>query len=438
MTYSGLLDDVVDRHKITPEVDENFFNRSILRNIFFSGRIYLNDGYLVNHPASLHQLMNEDSVLRLMIRNNFIKILARQKDADEFAKNPERMAERGVLSFKKLVDQKDWPDLRKKLYRWADGLYEYNLVDPWPKYKMHVGFRKLFHRIVDKELPDLGLTELGNFDLQKLYKDYESHPSYENAPRTAIEEVLKEWNQNNRISKPHVAQIMNIANQCYHYNFAMCLSADKKEPVIADTTIGLAFEDLLDLDQTVEAEIDQFPILTIPRGFPVDNGSIFDVMLDFGSEINHAKHDFLFSIEKLFTKGRNQSAKDISLEVKDASERYQNYLAEHFADRVGLKDWAPKTSALITFGLGKLGSAFASDNIMVAANLATSGRASSFIHKMTKPLRRRVLEVAFNPDAGSNDEFTFKVGDVRPRFASLAFDRQATKNHVVDIPMFEP
>ncbi|MEM9678571.1 MAG: hypothetical protein AAF890_10980, partial [Pseudomonadota bacterium] len=62
-TYSGLLDDVVHRYKIANEIDSEFFNRMILKNVVFSGQILLNDGYLFSHPSALDQIMNEDSVL---------------------------------------------------------------------------------------------------------------------------------------------------------------------------------------------------------------------------------------------------------------------------------------------------------------------------------------------------------------------------------------
>jgi len=434
MTYSGLLDDVVYRHKITEEVDADFFNRSILRNIFFSGRIYLNDGYLVNHPSSLQQLFNEDSVLRMMVRQNFIKVLVRQPDPDSFARNPERMAEKGILTFQRLVDRTDWPEMRRKLYHWADGLYQYDMLEPWPDFQIHNGFKKLFSRIFDKELEDLGLTGFGDQNLAIFEARYVEHPANENGPRTAAEEAVLSMESEGKITSNDVKRLMNIANQCYHYNFAMCLTKASGKTVIADTTIGSAFEDILNFDQSVEAEIANMPVVSIPRGFPVNDGSIFGTMLDPGSDLNGAKHDFLQSIDLVFGSETQRSAKDIIDDVNSASERYQSYLVEHFADRVGIKDWAPKTNAIINFGLGKIGGAFGADNAMLAANLATSGRASSFIHKLTRPIRKRALEVAFNPDAGLRDDFIFRVGEIRPRFASLAFNSDAVADHTSDIP----
>lgn len=435
-TYSGLLDDVVDRHRITPEVDGTFFNRSLIRNLFFSGPVFLNDGYLVNHPAALEQVLDEDSLLRSLIKNRFVELLVRQPDAEAFARNPERMAARGVISFRRLVDRRDWPDIRRKLERWADGYYSENRLVPWPNFQMHVGFRRLFHRIFDKDLDDLGLAHIPEFRMDEFRALYEAHESFTFAPRTAVEESLLALQAEGKLKPGDVADVMNIANQCYHYNFAMCLTRAENHPVVADTTIGKAFEDILDLDQAVEADVSSVPVLSVPRGFPMDKGSFFEVFLDPGSDVNIAKREFLTEMERVFRPGGNQDARQQVEMASEASRAYREALAGYFSGKVGLSDWAPRRGALVTFGLGKLGSAFGAnlEYAMLAANLALGSRAASFVHRMTRPLNKRILDVAFNPDAGDENKIDFTVGEIRPRFASLAFDRVAVENHTAALP----
>ncbi|WP_371226965.1 hypothetical protein [Roseovarius sp. 2305UL8-3] len=434
-TYSGLLDDVVFRHRITPEVDADFFNRSILRNLFFSGRVFLNDGYLVNHPSALRQIDNDGSVLNHMIGQSFISLLVRQPDPDAFAMNPEKMAAQGIKSFESLVNDPDWPQMRRRLVKWADAIYAQANVQLWPEVQMNFGFIKLFNRIFDKTLDDLGLDGVEGFDIATFKSRYEAHPAYPKGPRTAVEEVLLEMVRENSLRSEDVPLIMDIANQCYHYNFAMCLTDQIKEPVVADTTIGLAFEDILELDQTIEAEILNTPVLAVPKGFPVHDGSVFASFLLPQSEVSQAKYEFLSEMEKIFRPGTNANATEQARIVQDATEQYRSRLKTHFANLVGLSDWAPRRSSLITFGLGKLGGAVGADNIMLAANLATSNRASSFVHRMTRPIREHLLDVAFDPNSGVKNRFRFKVGDIAPRFASLAFTPDAVRNHVSDLPL---
>ncbi len=434
LTYSGLLDDVVARHRITPDIDGEFFNRSIVRSVFFSGQILINDGYLVNHPAALEQLKNENSLLRTMVKNSFVKVLARQPDAENFSRNPERMAAKNVESFQRLVAQTDWPEIRERLRRWADGLYLYNMVDRWPDIAMHVGFRKLFGRIFDKTLDDLGLGHVGPFDMESFQRRYEQHESFEMAPRTAVEQAVLAMEAAGKIGPDAVVAIMNIANQCYHYNFAMCLSRQRGRPVVADTTIGRAFEDILDLDDVVEADLSKVPVLSIPKGFPTDNGALFDRLLDPTSELSKAKINFLGSIEAIFKRARFLVNDDRSQRLREAAEEYRRHLADYFSRRLGISDWAPRRGAIMSFGIGALGSVVAADEAILAANMVSGNRISSFIHRITRPITRRALSVALNPDAGEAKGLTFTAGDVRPRFASLAFNDDAVRAHVRDLP----
>lgn len=437
-TYSGLLDDVVDRYRITPEVDSSFFNRSILRNLFFSGPVFLNDGYLLNHPSSLEQLLDENSLLRSMISKQFVELLVRQPNAEAFANNPELMASKGIKSFQNLVSKSDWPEFKRKLTRWADGYYASDKFVKWPNYKMHEGFQKLFSRVFITDLEDLGLKDNSEFKLDEFRRAYEEHSTYSDGPRTAVEEVLLSMQEEGKIDLQYVTDVMNIANQCYHYNFAMCLSKSTNSPVVADTTIGKAFDDILELDDVVEAEIADMPVLTIPKGFPVNKGAGYEVFLDVGSNVAYAKRQFLLELEKVFKTSGKESASQQAKIVNEASQEYRKRLAEYFQGRVGVSDWAPRTTALVTFGLGKLGSVFGADYAILAANLAAGKGQASFVHKMTKSMSKKILEIAFDPERGSNDAFEFNVGEINPRFASLAFNPDAVDNHTADIPPMFP
>lgn len=435
-TYSGLLDDVVDRHRTTPEIDSDFFNRTILKNIFFSGQIILNDGYLFSHPSALKQVLSEDSVLRVMIKNDFVKIIARKNDPEAFSSTPEDNAKRGMTSNQKVIKRSDWPEIKNELFEWSNGLFKYGKIDSFPKHQMNAGFKKLFNRIYDKSKDDLGIDPNSDLSLTELQELILSNDAYSEFPRTAVENVLMQMLKDGKIQTKDVTEVMNIANQCYHYNFAMCLSDERGEAVIADTTIGKAFEDILALDDAVEAELDDIPVLSIPEKFPIQNGAIFDRLLDPQSKLSRAKHVFLGKVDTLFSVGNNLSLMERKKDLREATEEYRRYLIEHFSDYIGLREFAPKTHALITFGFGKIGSVFGADNIMLAANLANKKGASAFAHRLLKPINRRVIDVAMNPNSATNERVRFQMGDIKPRFASLAFNDDAVKSHVDQLPHF--
>lgn len=131
MTYSGLLDDVVERFPVTESVNQDFFTRAIVKNLFFSGDILINDGYLVNHPAARASLLDEQSILRVMMREGFVRILSRQPNRESFIDYPETMARSGSESFKSTVSLPEWPSIKDELRRISVLLYTRNFIQSW-------------------------------------------------------------------------------------------------------------------------------------------------------------------------------------------------------------------------------------------------------------------------------------------------------------------
>ncbi|WP_291842400.1 hypothetical protein [Maricaulis sp.] len=433
-SYSGLLDDVVDRYRITEEVDDAFFKRSIIRNVFFSGEILINDGYLVNHPHALPQVLDEDSLLRVMVKNRFVKVLARSQNPEAFASNPEVMAAKQIRTFQELVSRPDWRSIKQDLEHWSEGLFAGNMVEGWPKYQIHAGFRKLFEAALSQQPEAVGLGQLTKSVLEDFAARYLDHASYEEGPRTAVEEVAKEMRDQGVITNSDLLDIMNMANQCYHYNFAMCMSAERETPVVADTSIGPAFQHILQLDNAIEQGLDDVPVLAIPKGFPIDNGAIFDRLLDHQSKLCRAKHEFLYRVTAVYSGQDGFRREGAVKDLKEAVLEYRRLLAEHFSGLVGAVDFAPRRYAMITFGFGRLGSAVGADLGVLAANLVSTRGVSSFVHKLTRPIRRRMLEIALDPDAGETKMIEFTAKEIRPRFASLAFNTAAVEAHTADLP----
>ncbi len=425
----------MNRYGITPEVDADFFNLSILRNILFSGPILLNDGYLFHHPIGLSQTLDNRSLIRQMVKNDFIRVLSRGGDAEAFARQPEFLAQRGVATSKQLIARDDWPDIRKGLLGWSSHLFDDRRVQAWPKVLVHEGFKKLFNRIFDKTPNDLGLIGFTSERLSEFGRRYQDHPDMQNAPRTAVEHAALSLLSERVIERDGLVRLMDIANQCYHYNFGMLLSDDMKQTVISDTTVGKAFEDILEMDQSIEAEIENMPLISIPKGFPMNKLHLFDGFFTPGSNVRTAKADFMSSIDSAMNRRSNRSNSDRVNEIKKTTEEYRRVLADHFKDYVSLDDLAPRRKALISLVWGATkGLAGAADNVMLLANIISPRRSTSFVQRMSEPLNRRLLDVALDPFAGEAKLWTYKTSDVRPRFSSVGFDPVAIKNHVSGLP----
>ncbi len=109
-TYTGLLDDVMIRYS-RDYADEQFFNRTIIKNVLFGGGVFINDGYLVLHEIARKQLQDDNSLLRYMINTDFVRVLTRTRSKNELREMPQMMADNGIQSYKDLVASTDWPNL---------------------------------------------------------------------------------------------------------------------------------------------------------------------------------------------------------------------------------------------------------------------------------------------------------------------------------------
>ena len=434
-TYSGMLDDVVNRYGITPEVNREFFNLSILRNILFSGPILLNDGYMFHHPIGLEQAQDPRSLIRQMVSHNFVRILSRGSDPESFASQPEILAKRGVNTSIELIARPDWPEIRGRFLSWAQHLYEDERVSPWPKMLVHEGFKKLFGRIFNKETGDLGLVGLSSGLFDEFALRYHNHPDMGTAPRSAVEHAVLSLQTEGVIGRDTVIRLMDIANQCYHYNFGMLLSDDMKTTVVSDTTIGKAFEDILDMDQSFEAELENMPTISIPRGFPIDKPHMYEAFFMPGSNLRLAKQNFMTEIDSAMKSKSNRSSEARADEIKRATNEYKAVLADHFKDFVSFDDLGPRRNAMITLAWNSAkGLAAGADNIVLLADIVSPGQSASFVQRMTEPLNRRIVDVGLSPDAGEEKLWTYRVADVRPRFSSVAFNSKAVAAHVEGLP----
>jgi hypothetical protein len=437
-TYSGLLDDVVDRYGITPEVDADFFNLSILRNILFSGPILLNDGYIFHHPVGLSQLQDNRSLIRQMVKHDFIRILSRSSDPEAFSRLPEYLARRGVETSRQLIAREDWPTIREKALSWANHFFDDRRVQAWPRVMSHEGFKKLFSRIFDKTPEDLGLVGFSSERLSEFGRRYENQPDMQTAPRTAIEKAALSMLAEGLIKRSALVRLMDIANQCYHYNFGMLLSHDMEQAVISDTTVGKAFEDVLEMDQSFEAEVEGMPLITIPKGFPLDRYHLYDDFFDRASKVYNAKKDFINSIDTAMNRRSNRSNANRVDEIKKATEEYRHVLADHFKNYVSVRDLAPRRNAWIRLVWNNTGGiATAATNAILVAEVLSPRRTTAFVQRRTERFNRHALEIALDPAASSEKVRMYRTSDVRPRFSSIGFNQVAIENHVSGLPRWD-
>jgi hypothetical protein len=454
MTYSGLLDDAGRRYD--PEADpvgESFFRRMIAKNIFFSGGILLNDGYLVNHPAARRELLREDSLLRVMMRTqNFIRVLTRSPIGSNVADMPVQMAESGNASFNALVKSEEWKELHPLLRRLSPMWDRGNRL-VWPSRKMHVGFVLLILRALAAPPHQIGLTAALPVELDRLRDDFLARSPNDGNARHHFEQaalaVLADLANGGKIEPAHVQlamhELMTIANQAYHYNFGLCLNEEAPEPIAVDTSIGEAFDELLQLDEIYDGMLDDIAVLRIPKFLPFHEGRKFDDLLDASTKIGDAKMRYLSTLEAVFhrsSEGPGIRLTEAKRDFGEATRQYRERIAEHFG-QFAKGDFDENVfSAGISIGIGKLGDIATAGLGGIAVELLNNKMSPAEF--LLRKMRIRELDTAMRgdiPPLKPDDYYRFSPAEIvhrhrqlRPKFSSVAFDRAKIAAHTSQVP----
>jgi hypothetical protein len=444
VTYNGLIDDVMfrfDPSKLTP----TYFRGMIAKNIFFSDKVLLNDGYLMNHPIARQELQRDNSLLRNMLNRGFVRILSREDPEEALIQTPTKMAERGVHSFRQLIESDEWPDFRNQLQRISRNLVAEGRVRRWPGRDLSKGYVHLAGRLFDKAPEDLGLAGNEGFGLSRMEiadiggTFLRANPE-SGAARTKLEQAAEEILVRTRPRgsaqfAEAMRRFMEIANQCYHYNFGLALEADRQDAAIAvDTTVGLAFEDLLDTKDIYQGVLSEIPLINLPQNLSLEDGSLFNAVLDPSSRVGTAKRLYMMALKRTLTQaavatsdGRTLRLNDLLTDLQEAGWQYMSEIGEHFA-AVGGKRWYMEQESTIRNSPLLL----AGDEHGIEAASGPVGMIAVRIMDLASKGNYDVMLENFRLVSGTDpvdpdQSHVFKLGDVSPRATSVAFSK-----HIVD------
>ena len=436
-TYSGVLDDVMLRYGRGREfLSADFFNKMILKNVLFGSGIYLNDGYLVNHPIARRHLAEPDSLLRLMIGTGFIRILSREPDGDALATMPERMAQSDNQSFKTLVASDEWIGRLRPVFRQvAQAAFHDGRVRRWPGYDMSAGFCDLMDRVFAAEqAADVGLRHIDRATLTRIEDAFLAREPRAGNPRDKLEKAaLEVLRARDGDAEAPMAEVMDVANQAYHYNFGLTLNAEDEVPVAADTTIGLAFDELLQTRRIERAQLDALPLLSFPKEIPLEDGEPFLPFIRADHPLYLAKLDYMRAIERLVS----DTARDLTalaVDVREATEAYRRRMMEYFSRRYGKTDIDLAFDGSATFGMTVVGGP-------ATATAAPSAHLAVALQRASRPENRAFLLTRFRVEDVTREfdgemRQTISLGDVQSQLASLAFDEGAASRFVEALPSF--
>jgi len=437
-TYTGLLDDVMIRYS-EEFLSEEFFNKMIVKNIFFGGGLYINDGYLVNHPIARKNLYNEKSLLRIMIDTGFIRVLTRTKSRESLSQMPNKMADQGVESFQRLVNSAEWHEFRPVWNRVSESVYSLNNVRSWPDRDMSVGFTKLMRdrAFATEEPRNLGIANVDRDEWLRIRDRFLASSPERGGPRDKLEKaalsILSE-------ARPNLVSAMNdvmtVGNQCYHYNFGLALTAEEDNGVAVDTTIGAAFDELLQVRQIERGQLEDIPILRLPTDLPFDQGELFLDILRTSTDVGQAKLNYLSSMQNLIT-GLDLNYETLRDNLVQASKEYVATVLDLLSVKFGKYAFEASYDEYFTLAKGDL------DRINAAA-APTAGIAIE-IQRRYKEKGLQFLTDRFklkDVTEEYDDRQVIRFGDIRPQvaalirpqIAALAFDEDEAKRFIDDIP----
>lgn len=435
-TYTGLLDDVMIRYS-NEYFSRDFFNKMIAKNIFFGGGLYINDGYLVNHPIAQEYLRFDNSLLRRMLATGFIRILTRASSSEDLSQMPEKMASQGNESFQQLVSRNDWDDFKLVFRRVAQSAFYNNTARRWPDRNMSVGFTKLMRdRAFTAEPRNLGIANVTHDEWLRIRDDFLSRDPESSGPRDKLEKAALSILSETR-SDPRVAMndVMTIGNQAYHYNFGLALTCEENNGVAVDTTIGAAFDELLQTRQIERGQLDNIPLLRLPRDIPFDRGDLFLDFLDQSTQVGQAKLNYIISLRNVIS-GVDRDFDSLRSNLFEATGEYINRIIELLAPTFGRFALERVFDESITLAVGSLSNQQGRDNITATA-APTAGLAIEIQETVRQRGRQFLIErfqlrdvsEEFNPD-----EQVIRLGDIRPQIASLAFDEDEAARFIEDVP----
>ncbi len=451
-TYTGLLDDVMIRYS-EDYAGKDFFNRMIAKNIFFGGGFYINDGYLVNHATAREYLYNQDSLLRHMMSTGFIQVLTRKESAKELAEMPVEMA-KGNASYNRLVNSAEWPEFSRLFKGISRGLFANKNQRLWPAFDMSQGFTNLMRQAFASNAKDVGIRHIDDETYMKIMAAFLQLEPWKGNARASLEDAAllvltgRPDRDPSKLSpriRKQMNDLMGVANQAYHYNFGLTLTEEEDFGIAADTTFGMAFDELTKSREIQQGTLDNVELLSLPEGLPYDFGPLFHDFLDEGTSVCDAKVNYLNSLNQLLT--TNSSGIDEAKKrIEDATELYVDRIiktlqksARKFTLKAMFANQRAKSLQVRSVYLAKdaddqsLAVAADSAGIAVTISAATTGRKQ--LDFLIERLRIQPASDNFNTSRKGKASVV-KLSHIRPQLTSLVFSEEAAKNHVKHLTRF--
>jgi hypothetical protein len=349
LMYLGTVDDVVFRYPWNFTLSKARLEHSLAVQIITGSPVLINDGYFALHPIIQESIQNKDSLIWAMSKAGYLRIMSRGFGSYSLDEMPFMMAESGgVDSFKKLMARSDWDVIQKRLRETHEILSSRGHLQGWPAFDLSSGFLLFAQKLLrESKSETVGISHVvRNEVFSDFLKEFvDELASAMKAPRTLWENLAVGYAvKSGTTTNPgeFVRALMNLANEIYHYNMGVALSADLRIPISVETQASAAFDDLLVTQQIVAEDIPVIPRIHIPRVVLTANPSRLIEILEPDREV--------FKARKRWLDATSMPSASPSIDVREAGLDYARQLADHFGAHINYKE----SEGLMNFAVGKL------------------------------------------------------------------------------------
>ena len=349
LSYLGTVDDVVLRYPWNFTISKARLEHSLAVQIITGSPVLINDGYFILHPIIQESLQDKDSLIWAMAKAGYLRIMSRGFGSYGLDEMPLMMASSGgVDSFKELIAKSDWNEIQKRLRETDEILSSRGHLQGWPAFNLSSGYLLFAQKLLRESTSEtVGISQVVRNDVfcDFLKEFVDDLASTMKAPRTLWENLAVRYAVKSGVTTnpgEFVRALMNLANEIYHYNMGVALSADLGLPISVETQASAAFDDLLVTQQVVVEDIPMIPRIHIPRVVLTANPSRLIEILEHDREV--------FKARKKWLDLTSTPSATPSNDIREAGLDYARQLADHFGAHINYKE----SEGIMNFAIGKL------------------------------------------------------------------------------------
>lgn len=327
-TYAGALDDMVQSYPWAKiEITKKKLDVHLAYAVVTGTPILINDGYLILNSACFESLAKADSPLRVLINKRYVRVLARnsQRSLVQVVKDG---ATQGIITYKKLFQNtKKWGTVQRVLDDFQGALNSKDNFVGWPKTDLTASYLELVRYLAGIPHQNRGLDSVPEKVFNEIVEGFDREMNIApGRPRTKLEElILKKAS-----SKAQQRILMQMANEIYHHNFGIALTASPPSgfsdvEIAVQTRLSNAFLSLYKSHTPRITQISTAPLqVSMPANLDFSNGNLLIPLFDTEQPVGKTRSDY-FALRARYLAGEIDDA-----EMTEMTRQYQHRLDEYW------------------------------------------------------------------------------------------------------------